>query len=231
MQKLSPQAESLIRAGRPGLRPSQADRERVLGELRQRLGDAAVLGATGSAGIPYAGVTSRLWLRLVVASGVGVGVIAGIHSLATRPDPKPQQPALVLPLNAPPQTPSLPPLAAASSAPAELVPEPASADSPPAVPARAQSRLAEEVAILSRATSALRGGRAIEALATLEEHQRKFPGGVLAQERRSARAQALCSLGRMAEANAELNRLSKSSPQSPSTLRAKQYCEQRSRQR
>src|SRR6185369_7565739 len=92
--------------------------------------------------------------------------------------------------------------------------------SPPAPPV--QDRLAEEVALLSRATSALRAGRAAEALKFLDEHQRKFPKGVLGVERRGARAQALCALKRVGEGRAELARLA---PQSPAAGRAKQVCD------
>lgn len=87
--------------------------------------------------------------------------------------------------------------------------------------ARPQSRLAEEVALLSRATSALHAGRAQEALSTLAEHQREFPKGHLSVERAAARAQALCQLGRKAEAERELARLS---PASPQAARARRAC-------
>jgi predicted Zn-dependent protease len=85
--------------------------------------------------------------------------------------------------------------------------------------------LAEEVAILARAAADLRGGRAQDALSALNEHQRKFPKGVLTQERRAARAQALCAVGRFSEARAELARLPKASPQA---IRAATFCDKRS---
>jgi hypothetical protein len=78
------------------------------------------------------------------------------------------------------------------------------------------------VALLSRATSALRAGRAAEALKALDEHRRKFPNGTLSEERRAARAQALCSLGRIDEGRAELSLLA---PRSPAAARASQVCD------
>jgi hypothetical protein len=84
--------------------------------------------------------------------------------------------------------------------------------------------LAAEVAILSRAGAELHNGRAAAALKTLDEHQRKFPSGLLAQERASARIQALCALGRVKEAETELGRLSRLSPQSPHEARAREAC-------
>jgi hypothetical protein len=82
------------------------------------------------------------------------------------------------------------------------------------------------VVLLSRATTALRAGRAVEALKALDEHQSRFPRGALGEERRAAKAQALCSLGRMSEGRAELARLA---PESPALARAKQVCDSRSR--
>ena len=93
---------------------------------------------------------------------------------------------------------------------------------PPASALHGQDGLAQEVALLTRATSDLRAGRAADALKALDEHQRKFPNGVLSVERRAARAQALCSLKRVSEGRAELTRLA---PQSPAAARAKQVCD------
>ncbi len=85
-----------------------------------------------------------------------------------------------------------------------------------------QDRLAQEVALLSSATKSLNAGQPGEALRILAEHQRKFPSGLLTEERRAARAQALCSLGRVGEAKSELARLT---PRSPAAARAQQVCD------
>jgi len=110
--------------------------------------------------------------------------------------------------------------------PAAVAPDAARAAKPPSeapVPAqRSQDRLAQEVALLSRATSDLRAGRAGAALKSLDEHQRKFPNGMLTVERRAVRAQALCTLKRVNEGRAELSLLA---PQSPAAGRAKQLCD------
>ena len=91
----------------------------------------------------------------------------------------------------------------------------------------AENHLAEEVALLSKATSALHSGRAQEALAKLAEHQRRFPGGALSQQRRAARAQALYQLGRKSEARSELARLKQSSPLAARTRQAGGFEEMR----
>jgi hypothetical protein len=87
-----------------------------------------------------------------------------------------------------------------------------------------QDRLAAEVAILSRATRDLRAGRPAEALKALDEYRRKFPKGLLSEEQRAARAQALCALGRFDEANEKLAGLA---PQSPLAVQARQFCDAR----
>jgi hypothetical protein len=87
---------------------------------------------------------------------------------------------------------------------------------------RGPDQLTLEVALLSKATSALSSGRAGDALKVLNEHQREFPHGLLGVERRSAKAQALCLLGRLPEGRAELLLLS-SQPLAAS--RVKRVCD------
>jgi hypothetical protein len=87
--------------------------------------------------------------------------------------------------------------------------------------------LSEEVAILSRAETDLYGGRAESALKALDEHERRFGHGVLEEERTAARIQALCALGRTAEADTELARLARISPKSPHAEHSRQACTKR----
>jgi len=98
------------------------------------------------------------------------------------------------------------PLASAPAAAARLVPS--AQPSPP----RGGGGLAEEVALLSRAETALHGGRFGSALRVLDDYERRFPRGALAQEDVSARVQALCGLGRVADAKSQLRRLAANSP-------------------
>jgi hypothetical protein len=98
---------------------------------------------------------------------------------------------------------------------ATISPAPASAPAgsasaavePRTAPARPSDRLAEEVAILSRAETELHAGRYASALRILDEHQRRFPHGTLTEERIAARIHALCGLGRVSEARAEMARV------------------------
>jgi hypothetical protein len=217
MSELSPQGQALLRATRAALRPQASDKERVLASLRDRLGTPVTGAATKAA----AAQASRTLWTVAGAAFVGVGgvVAFGLSSLST-----------------PATTPALAP--AVSAAPvaqvavaAPVVPEatpmpiPAASATPSVLTRR--DRLAEEVAILSQAAKDLRAGHAASALGALNEHQKKFPSGLLTQERRAARAEALCSLGRFAEADAELSTLVRTAPQSPLTVRAQQRCKAR----
>lgn len=84
--------------------------------------------------------------------------------------------------------------------------------------------LPEEVRLLSRAEQQMNEGLAREALKTLADHERRFPAGALAEERMAARVQALCMLGRAAEARSDLARLGRAYPRSPQLERARQIC-------
>jgi hypothetical protein len=220
MPDLSSEAEALVVAGRTGLRPSAGDRERVANALRARLGNVALpQGAPQAAGrAPF-----PLWGKLsALAAAAGV---AGAVAVAMLSEPA-RASHLAAALHAPI---AHAPLASASSEPtAALGSAPAALENPAeprrAVARRGQENLAREVAILSRATSDLNAGRAGRALETLEEHRRAFPNGLLTEERRAGRAQALCALGRRAEAESELKSLARTAPQSPNTVRAREVC-------
>jgi hypothetical protein len=213
MSELSPQGQALLRATRAALRPQASDRERVLAGLRDRLGAPAAGAATKAAAVQ----ASRTMWTVAGAAFVGVGgvVAFGLSSLSTPMKPPPLAPAVsAIPA---------PPVAVAAPVEPEATPSPAPAVAAPSVLTR-RDRLAEEVAILSQAAKDLRAGHAATALSALNEHQKKFPNGLLTQERRAARAEALCSLGRFAEADTELSTLVRTAPQSPLTVRAQQRC-------
>ncbi len=226
MSELSPEARALLRAGRGMLNPSDADRARLQEALRLRLG-ADALPPEGAAPSPAAAAW-RPSLQLIAGAFVaGAFVAGGALFVALRQDKPAERPtqasvaavALAAPSaplpDAPAEAPA-PPAATALVAPSAPT---SRASAPSARPA--QESLAREVALLSQATSALHSGQPSEALKLLNEHAREFPNGVLIEERRAARAQALCMVGRINEGQAELARLA---PQSPAAARAKQVC-------
>ena len=223
MAVLNPKALSLIEAGRSALRAKPADRERVEGALRAQLGPAALPPAAP----PAAHVAHSPW-HFLPHIVIGAALLGGAGFLALRPaasaPPSPTwgKPAVVSNSVSLPKLPAPSQVAApATSGPTVEAPQ-AAAESVASSATRPQDRLAQEVALLSRATSDLRAGRAAEALKALDEHRRKFPNGTLSEERRAARAQALCSLGRIAEGRTELSLLA---PRSPAAARARQVCD------
>jgi hypothetical protein len=97
---------------------------------------------------------------------------------------------------------------ASSPAPAE----PALREAPSSTPARsprarpAESTAADdleaELALITRATEAKKTGRHADGLAALREHAKRFPRGVMAEERTVLKAELLCAAGRGQEADA-----------------------------
>jgi hypothetical protein len=223
---LGQRASELVRAGREAGRATEEDRDRNLAALRARLGAAPVPESIMAAQVSRRASRALWTMAAVMVVVLGAGAALAITMRRPHPalqpvDFKPMARGQVETAPAPPkETPG-----AALSVPVEslrsvVVGEPGSA-----VTHRPErDRLAQEVAILSRAASSLEAGRAADALRAVDEHQRKFPNGVLKEERYAARVQALCALGRRDEAASELARLSRLAPDSPQVARARHAC-------
>jgi len=222
MSELSPEARELVDDGLSVLRPSSRDRARVTSALTARLGAGAMLLPNAASAAPKLLAALPKLSTLVASVGAGLMVVGATYFMvqAAAVTEAPVKPPVVAPtaqLAAPPP----------SSGEVADVPPSTLAVEPTVTPPRkaaATDALVEEIAILSKATSALRAGKPAEGLRLLEEHQRKFPKGRLAEERRAARIQALCALGKLAAAEAELARLAQSSPRSPHLARAQRAC-------
>lgn len=221
MKALSQRASQLVRVGREVLRPSMSDRDRISSALRARLGEVVLPLEIQP---PRSLWADSAWAKAALTTAA-FGTLLGA-ALFAWPTSVTLSPILRAPQNL--LLDELPGTAAPRSSPRSTASE-------PTAPARASEsavdatrrdggRLAEEVAILSRATSELHAGHAANALKAVEEHRRKFPNGLLSEERRSAHVQALCALGRRSEAQPELERLSRITPQSPNALTAKRAC-------
>lgn len=221
MSTLSPLGREIVRAGQRAFRPTEADRARLLGALRSQLGEAALPADMTS--VASAVATTPTILPMVSAVVMGVGLIsgalfytlrsrAGDQNHATRAEATPiVEVAASAPVEQPVAVPELPVVNVREPSP------PVAASAP-----RPHDRLTAEVAILSRATRELRAGRPAEALVALDEYQSKFAKGLLGEEQRAARAQALCALGRFDEAKVKLASLT---PRSALAARASQFCE------
>jgi hypothetical protein len=216
MSDLSPEAQALLLSGRGMFRPPAAARARVAELLATQLGEP-----------PPAALLAEPVSRIKIASAlVGAGLIGAgaIFALSQSGDAAPSRVRLPAAVSVLPSA----PVANTVQPTSEVPPDPAVVEPPRpetrAPAARDTDHLAEEVSILARATGALRAGRAGEALQLLNEHQRRFPSGRLSEERRGARAQALCALGRRSEAESELTRLARVTPRSLHLARARKAC-------
>jgi hypothetical protein len=233
MRELPPDAIALILAGRTAFRPQTSDADRVLQSLMLALGEGAPLGEPPHADIGKSTGSARFLMRGWFLGGLGALVVGATIVIAvhpwTRTAPQAAPPAVSsIPAAEPAASPSLP----SSSNEGDQASDPPRADSPSSAP-RAAARslvphppdsLPEEVRLLSKAEEQLNSGHADEALRTLGEHERRFPGGALAEERMAARIQSLCALGRRAEANADLAKLARAYPRSPQLDRARRRC-------
>ena len=218
MSELSHEAQALVREGRSVLRPSHGDRARIASALSARLGPSALLvtqqvSAAAAKSVAWSKVAATLASASLVIGGATVWVSQTSPEGASVPSQAPRE--IVTPPAPAPQ--------------AALSPTKSPAPPPEATPSPARKRaasdnFAEEVAMLSKATTALRAGNAAEALSLLQAHRQRFPASRLVEEQHAARAQALCALGRSAEAAAELARLERIAPQSPHLARVKRAC-------
>lgn len=98
---------------------------------------------------------------------------------------------------------------------ASTVPEPAEQDDPslreaparsprsrPAASSYTADDLEAELALIKRATEAKKAGRYADGLAALREHAKRFPRGIMADERTVLKAELFCAAGRVQEADA-----------------------------
>lgn len=96
-------------------------------------------------------------------------------------------------------------------------------------PAAAESTLAAELRLLSRANAAMKAGRHAEALDILAQHSREFEAGQLVPEREYKRALVLCELGRVDEARAVAAAFEREHAESPLRAKARDVCREGAR--
>jgi hypothetical protein len=93
----------------------------------------------------------------------------------------------------------------------------------------AATTLRAETELIRGGLAALHEGDPARALALFDEHARRFPTGVLADERDVERVTALCDLGRSAEARAVVSSFLRRRPDAPLTHRLLSSCGRPSR--
>lgn len=204
---------ALLGSARRGLTPTADDRARSAAALSAQLAAATIPKAIGAKGLSaalkglaggkLAGLASLAAIATVGAVSVSVAV-----SVARAPTTQPTQPTETTQ-----QTMTTPaPVVAKTASNSEREPAPATAPEPlasgtptpkvsvpsavaPTTPPTAATpvSIAEETRLVRGAETALRQGNSAEALALLAEHARRFPQGVLAEEREGERAIATCT--------------------------------------
>ncbi len=230
--------DRLFEAARGALDPPEGARERVLagvvgagpggpgGGHPGGPGAAPSLGATVA---KVAGVTAA------AAAIVGGALLAGRAISRHRVAPSRQASAMV-PATSPPPSMVAPVMTPPVPAPSGVIDldvdaalaarhGPAAAVRAPAPTASSGAdRLAEEISLLRKAQAALRSGNPSQSLSLLDEHARRFPRGVLSQERTVTRVQALCALGRTTQARTLYARLASGAPDSPHLAALRHTC-------
>lgn len=252
MKQLSNEARALVELARVSDGPGDRDRQLVRAALAAS-GAALALSATAQAAA-HAGVTSlgsgaatalgsaaathtALAATPAVATGLGaltahviapalVGMalgtaVAGPVLLRDRSPERPSASARVVTSASvsPPVPRSVPepPVPAPTSSSADPLPSVLPSPDPP-------DNLQSETDLLVRAQRELSSGRADSALELLDEHERRFPRGSLAQERAAARVFSLCRAGRPLEARAHAERFLRTAPASPVAPRIRRSC-------
>ena len=211
-------------------RPSAKARQAALAALGL---SGAVLSASSSAAAATAGSTAlpsgarflavKWWAMgaLVTAGGVGVGYATLTSSPAGTPSavvvPRVSQLPLVT-TAAPLPEPELP----ASASPALTT----SRERPTSPQPRSSSSagslgIQEQIVLVDRARAAVAAQQPATALAALDEYQRRFPGGVLAQEATLLRIDALLARGDRASAARLGRQFLERYPRSPMAARVK----------
>jgi hypothetical protein len=234
MRDATPDAASLIRAGRTEFRPDAADRERVLEALRAHLGNAALLDEPGGGELGKAAAAARISLRGakvwggLAALAIGTGVVVGSRVWTKAPPRVEARPAASsIRTMEPERSSSIEPSTEEGATPDTPLHVERASSTPhgTARPAPASTTsLREEVRLLSRAERQLSDGLGEDALKTLAEHERRFPKGALAEERMAARVEALCAVARRADARVALARLARAYPKSAHVDGTQRFC-------
>jgi hypothetical protein len=238
MSGLSPEARSIIEAARGGDDPSPHDRKRVRSSLVLRLGaGAATVGAATSAGTAAAagashaagtgllvGLLPKGFAVLSAVTAIGVGAY-----VAHEPEAPSQEAVVSVTVSSsPPPAASevrVPFVPVEPQPPTEIAPtveRPNHAPAPAKVPEGPS--LASEVESLREAHTALREGKANEALDVLDRDAAPADSSALDQERAAVRIFALCRLGQTDEARRLAGEFLTKWPSSPHAPRVRTAC-------
>lgn len=223
MSELGPDTRALIDAARDAHDPTAADRSRVRGKIATRIG-AAAFGTTVAVTATSSSARAAAKLGIGVVVG-GALLLAGMWWKSSHEptiSPRVDAPIVAAPAPSDPPVVDLGPaavpvesLAAAPTVEKKVVAAPVQ---------NSQSTLDAELALLRDAKKAINDSDPTRSLQILDEHQRKYPDGILAEERASTRVFALCAAGKTAEAHMGAQDFLAKYPRSPSAPRVRASC-------
>jgi hypothetical protein len=207
--------------------PSGESRRRILAGLGVAVA-AGTVSQSSAAATKTTGVASRTGLKWGIGSALGVGAGVAAFLLFSHHAPKAEPAPVSAPVTAAAPTPDPTPLAtlaAPNAAPSAQVtkledlptlPDSSATDASHAV---AAPSLADEVAAIKSAKSALASGNAAQSLRELDAYRSHFPHGRLTQEASVVRIEALLKSGNQAAANAAADRFLAAHADSPYAAR------------
>ena len=218
-------ATDLLRSGRSSMEPTREDRERVRNRLAAKLGAAAVgatittttakaAGATAAAKTGTAALALKIFLPLLVLGGAAAIATPRLLHRAAAPAPAPVAAPVVVAATAPPVEPVT--SVSVDELPTVTTPKPALAKKPVTL----VTDPAEEAKLVASIDAALRAGDSATALRVADEHAKKYPNGVLVEEREGGRSIARCMSGSRSSADAFLA----AHPRSPMRARIVAAC-------
>lgn len=170
-------------------------------------GGLVVLAIAGLAAIPLLGSQDS---EEPLAAAPEVPAAVQPAPVQPKPEPAPQQAAVPEP--APDE---------AGSSPQPSAPKPR-----PERPREHKAGVADEVALMGRIRRAIQAGESQRALGLLRQHERRYPDGVFADERRVSQAEALCAAGETERGARIASAFIDDKPSSPLARRARRACDE-----
>jgi hypothetical protein len=179
------------------------------------------------------GTSSGVVLKIVGALAVVGVIVVGAVALRSSGDRQTDEVTAPEPSPPPTATPTQPEPEPTIAAPEpdiatpEPAPEPDKSTSktkPQSKPPAQPKSLAEEVSLMQALSSALKAGDSSKVLALVAEHERDFSDGQFIEERRAAKARALCQSGKLAAGKQEAQRFGSRWPDSIHLTSVNQDC-------
>jgi hypothetical protein len=215
----NPTIEQLLADARGAMSPSESDRERIY---------RSVIAASSGPAISAASSASTLLkvvLPIIVLASAGALLLWKMPESVLDAECR-KLPAQIVPASVIPETHD-----SVASVASLIVMEPqvaAVSEKPLRLPARTAAdeddSIIGELKLIQQATAALNRRAPQEATVALDEHRRRFPSGVMAQERDGLRIVALCQRNETEKARKAHEKFQKRSPDAPVHVRITGEC-------